>query len=263
MYKDIRFERRPVEDIKRDISAARELYRDITTTVFIADSNSLVIKTDNMVEILSSLYDAFPNIERVTSYARAKTLFKKSFDDLKRIRDAGLTRLHVGLETGSDLLLKRIKKGVTADEFAEACMKVKDAGFELSLYVLIGLGGEDLWEEHAFETASLLSRIDPHYIRVRTLQPQPGSEIYADMLAGRFNKATHETALKEQRKIVEKADVNSCYLSDHITNYLSINGVFPKDREKMLSIIDNSLTALETDPSVKQKFSRKDGIKKL
>ncbi len=243
--------------------SARELYKDLTTTVFIADSNSLVIKTDDMVEILSSLYESFPNIERVTSYARAKTLFKKSFDDLKLIRDTGLTRLHVGLETGSDLLLKRIQKGVTADEFAEACVKVKDAGFELSLYILLGLGGEDLWEEHALETASLLSRIDPHYIRVRTLQPQPGSEIYADMLEGRFNKASHKTVLKEQRKIVEMAAVTSCYLSDHITNYLPVNGVFPKDRAKMLFMIDKGLAALKTDPSIQQKFSRKDRIEKL
>jgi len=263
MYKDIAFERRSLEDIKRDICSARELYGDLTKTVFIADSNSLVIKTESMVKILTSLYESFPNIERVTSYARAKTLFKKPFDELKCIRDSGLTRLHVGLETGSDLLLERIKKGVTSDEFAAACIKVKDAGFELSLYILLGLGGEEMWEEHAFETASLLSRIDPDYIRVRTLQPQPGSEIYDDMLAGRFKKASHETVLKEQRIIVEKAKVTSSYLSDHITNYLPVNGVFPKDRGEMLFIIDKSLTALETDPSVKQRFSRKDSINKL
>jgi hypothetical protein len=120
-----------------------------------------------------------------------------------------------------------------------------------------------MWEEHAIETAALLSRINPHYIRVRTLQPQPGSEIYDDMLEGRFNKALPETVLKEQKKILENADVSSNYLSDHLTNYLSVNGVLPKDRKKMLSIINECLTALENDPAVKDRFSRKDRIKKL
>ncbi len=263
MYRDIPFERRPLAEIKRDIHYARDLYREETKTVFIADSNSLVMKADDMVAILGALYGSFPNIERITSYARAKTLLKKSFDDLKLIRDAGLTRLHVGLETGSGKLLEKIRKGITPDEFAEGCAKVKDAGFELSVYVLLGLGGEEMLEEHAIETAALLSRIDPHYIRVRTLQPQPGSEIYDDMLEGRFNKALPETILKEQKKFLENADVSSCYLSDHLTNYLPVNGVLPKDRKKMLSIISEGLTALENDPAVKESFSRKDRIKKL
>jgi radical SAM superfamily enzyme YgiQ (UPF0313 family) len=263
MYKDVAFERRSLAEIKTDIYYARDLYREVTKTVFLADSNSLVIKADDMVEILDTLYGSFPNIERITSYARAKTLLKKSFDELKFIRDAGLTRLHVGLETGSGKLLEKIRKGITPDEFAEACFKVKDAGFEISIYVFLGLGGEDMWAEHATETAALLSRIDPHYIRVRTLQPQPGSEIYADMLEGRFNKALSRTVLKEQKKFLENTDVSSSYLSDHLTNYLPVNGVLPKDRKIMLSTINESLTVLENDPAVKEKFSRKDRIKKL
>jgi radical SAM superfamily enzyme YgiQ (UPF0313 family) len=230
MYKDIAFEKRSLAEIKTDIYYARDLYREVTKTVFLADSNSLVIKADDMVEILDTLYGSFPNIERITSYARAKTLLKKSFDELKFIRDAGLTRLHVGLETGSGKLLEKIRKGITPDEFAEACFKVKDAGFEISIYVFLGLGGEDMWAEHATETAALLSRIDPHYIRVRMLQPHPGSEIYADMLEGRFNKALSRTVLKEQKKFLENTDVSSSYLSDHLTNYLPVNGVLPKDR---------------------------------
>jgi len=263
MYKDITFERRSLDEIRADINFAQKLYREVTKTVFIADSNSLVIKADNMVEVLNTLYKSFPNIVRITSYARAKTLLKKPFDDLKSIRDAGLTRLHVGLETGSGKLLKKIKKGINPEEFAEACAKAKDAGFELSLYVLLGLGGEDMWEEHALETAALLSRIDPHYIRVRTLQPQPGSEIYTDMLKGHFNKALPETVLKEQKIILENADVLSNYLSDHLTNYIPLNGVLPKDRKKMISFINESFTALENDPAVKERFSRKDKIRNL
>ena len=263
MYKDIPFERRSLTEIKTDICHAQEIYREVTKTVFIADSNSMIIKSDSMVEILDTLYESFPDIERITSYARAKTLLKKSFGDLKSIRDSGLTRLHVGLETGSGTLLKKIQKGITPVEFLEACSKAKDAGFELSLYVLLGIGGEDMWKEHAIETAKLLSRIDPHYIRVRTLQPQPCSEIYNDMLAGRFNKALPETVLNEQKIILENADVSSKYLSDHLTNYIPINGVLPKDRKKMLFTINESLTAFKNDPAVQETFSRKDRIRKL
>ena len=263
MYKGIRFERRPLQDVLSDISRARALYRDETKTVFLGDSNSLVIQADAMVTILAALYDAFPAINRVTSYARAKTLLKKPFSDLQRIRRSGLTRLHVGLETGNGRLLEQVQKGITPDEFVEAGLKVKAAGFTLSLYVLLGLGGEELWEAHAAETAAVLSRIDPHFIRVRTLQPQPGSEIYRQMAAGQFKKARHETVLKEQKKMLENVQTTASYLSDHRTNYIPVNGVLPKDKAKMVSFIEEKLTTLAMDPTVKKNFSRKDRIRHL
>lgn len=263
MYRNLPFERRPLDDVLSDISCARNLYRNETRTVFLGDSNSLVIKTEAMIRILSTLYEAFPAIDRVTSYARAKTLLKKPVNDLQRIRRSGLTRLHVGLETGNAPLLKQIKKGITPDELVEACLKVKDAGFELSLYILLGIGGDDGWEPHAEDTASVLSRIDPHFIRVRTLQPQPGSELYGRMMAGSFRKAAHETVLKEQEKILENLQVTSRYLSDHRTNYISVNGILPKDKTKMISLIREYLTVFEKDPVLKTVFSRKDRIRHL
>ena len=169
----------------------------------------------------------------------------------------------MGLETGSGKLLKKIQKGITPEEFSESCAKAKDAGFEISLYVLLGLGGEDMWEEHAMETAAILNRINPHYIRVRTLQPQPCSEIFTDMKEGRFKKASPETVLNEQKKIIENAGFSSHYLSDHLTNYIPLNGVLPKDRQKMLSCINESLAALKDDPAVQERFYRKDRIRGL
>ena len=140
MYKGMKFEIRPIEEVLGDIESARDLYGDRVRTVFIGDSNSLVVKTEMLVKILNTLLSSFPHIERVTSYARARTIAKKPLEDLIKIRQAGLDRLHVGLETGDRDLLKEIEKGATPEEMVEAGIKAREAGFEYSLYVLLGLG---------------------------------------------------------------------------------------------------------------------------
>ncbi len=160
-------------------------------------------------------------------------------------------------------LLKKIRKGATPDEMVAGCRKAKEAGFELSVYVLLGLGGEHLSAAHARDTAAVLNRIDPHFIRVRTLQPQPGSELYDDMAAGAFVKASHETVLREQRIMVENLDVTSEYLSDHITNYIPVNGRLPGDRHAMLRAIDEHSADLAHNAALHDRFARKDGLTSL
>jgi len=263
MYKDLTFRRRPVEEVKADIQAAASLYSDEVRTVFIGDSNSPSIQTDDFVDILRELYALFPATQRITSYARAKTLLKKPAGELRRLRQAGLTRLHVGLETGNPELLKKIKKGATPDEMVAGCRKAKEASFELSLYVLLGLGGEALSEAHARDTVAVLNRIDPDFIRVRTLQPQPGSELYDDMEAGTFIRASHASVLKEQRIVVENLDVQSEYLSDHITNYISVNGRLPGDRQAMLRTIEEHTACLAHNAALKARFASRDALQSL
>jgi radical SAM superfamily enzyme YgiQ (UPF0313 family) len=263
LYKNIPFERRPLEEIFEDIEAARELYQDETRSVFIGDSNSILIKTEDLVRILTALHAAFPNIERVTSYARAKTICKKPLEDLQRLRTAGLSRLHVGLETGDKELLSIIQKGATPEEMVAAGLRAKEAGFEYSLYVLLGIGGEERWEQHAQGTAEVLNRIDPHFIRVRTFIPQQGCDLYDEIKADTFKKAGHETILKEQRKLVEALEVTSTYLSDHLSNYLSVNGKLPEDKQSMLEVLDEALAALHNDETLRKKFSRKDSLTSL
>jgi len=263
MYRHIPFEKRPIDDIRSDIAAAAHHCREETETVFIADSNSLVVNTNTVIEILELLRSSFPNLHRITCYARAKTLSKKPLADLEHLRRAGLSRLHVGLETGHAGLLRDIRKGATPEDFLKAGEKARQAGLELSLYVLLGIGGQDLWREHAFATASVLSRIDPQFIRVRTLQPQPGSRIYENMKAGSFRKASHETVLLEQRLLIENLRVTSHYLSDHITNYVPVNGKLPEARQAMLATINDCLACYEHDPSLQRRFHRKDGIERL
>jgi radical SAM superfamily enzyme YgiQ (UPF0313 family) len=263
LYKNMPFQRRPLEEIFEDIEAARELFQDETRSIFIGDSNSILIKTDELVQILNALNKAFPNIERVTSYARAKTICKKRPEDLARLRQAGLSRLHVGLETGDKELLAIIQKGATPEEMVAAGLRAKEAGFEYSLYVLLGIGGEKRWEQHAQGTAEVLNRIDPHFIRVRTFIPQQGCDLYDEIKTDTFRKAGHETILREQRVLIEALDITATYLSDHLSNYIPVNGKLPDDKQPMLAVIDEALAKLHEDETLRKRFSRKDGLQNL
>ncbi|OEU47312.1 MAG: hypothetical protein BA872_05685 [Desulfobacterales bacterium C00003060] len=251
MYKHVKFEKRSVQTVKRDIDTAKVYTNGKVETVFIADSDSLVIDTEEMCQILGYLHDTFPSIGRVTSYARALTLKRKSPNSLKKIRDAGLTRLHIGLETGSAQLLSRIKKGAGPDTMIGGCTKAAEAGFEVSLYVLLGIGGESNSQEHALETARVLNQINPDFIRVRTLVPQPDTPVFQWWNEGSFQLPGPETILKEQKTIIEGLSVTSRYLSDHVSNYAPVNGDLPCAKTKMISLIDTALDNISKDDSLR------------
>jgi radical SAM superfamily enzyme YgiQ (UPF0313 family) len=254
MYKGMKFEIRDLEEILGDIESARDLYGDKVRTVFIGDSNSLVVKNEMLLKVLNALFSSFPHIERVTSYARSKTIAKKPLEDLIKIRQAGLTRLHVGLETGDQDLLKEIEKGATPEEMVVAGRKAKEAGFEYSLYVLLGIGGEGKWEQHAKGTAEVLNQVDPHFIRVRTFVPPPNFPLNETMGEGGFELASPETILKETRLLLEKLEVTSQFLSDHISNLLPLDGKLPEDKEKMIQMIDEGLRGLEENDSLREEM---------
>lgn len=263
MYKTMKFEIRDLEEIQTDIELAKDLYGDRIRTVFIGDSNSLVVKTEMLIQVLNFLLSSFPHVERVTSYARAKTLAKKSIEDLEKIYQAGLTRLHVGLETGERDLLKEIEKGATPEDMIEAGRKAKRAGFEYSLYVLLGIGGEEKWERHAKGTAEVLNQIDPDFIRVRTFIPQPGSPLYDAMAEGRFQLASPETILKETKLLLQKLQVTSQFLSDHVSNLLSLHGKLPGEKERMIQMIDETLGRLKDDISLREEMELRRALTNL
>ncbi|RLB03824.1 MAG: radical SAM protein [Deltaproteobacteria bacterium] len=263
MYKGIPFERRSLEEIKGDIEAAAHLYGEMARWAFIGDSNSLVVKTDLLLEILRYLYESFPHLERVTSYARAKTIAKKDLNELKELRRAGLVRLHVGLETGDAKTLNFIKKGATPEEMIEGGLKAKEAGFELSLYILLGIGGQQRWREHADGTGEVLNKIDPHFIRVRTLIPQPGSALFEMKNKGEFILPPPDLILEEERRIIASLEVTSQFLSDHISNYLPLNGKMPQDKNALLHSLDQELLRLRQDPSLLERYRRKELLRHL
>ncbi len=211
--------------------------------IFIQDANSLVMSTSDLVEIFAYLKKKIPGVKRITSYARSSTLARKSLDEIKELKSAGLSRIHIGLESGSDRVLKFVKKGTTAAKHIDAGVKVRQAGITLSEYVMPGLGGKRWWEEHAVETARVLSEINPDFIRLRSLRIPPSAPLYQDLVTGRFEPLTDDEVVKEIRLFIESLEgITSTLTSDHIINLLEeVEGTFPDDREKMLSVIDRYL----------------------
>ncbi len=248
MYKDMKFQVKSLEEIERDLKVALQLYGPDVSTVFIGDSDSLVTKVNFMVEVLELVRRYFPHLTRITSYTRGRTLANRSKEDLKRLREAGLTRLHVGLETGDPWLLEYIHKGLTPHEMVEGGRKALEAGFQLSLYVLLGIGGENWWERHALGTAQVLNQISPHFIRFRTFIPVPSTLMHQRIEEEEFEPACPLTVLKETRLMLEDLECSSTLLSDHVSNYVSIEGRLPQERGKMLEDLDRIIAQLEAAP---------------
>lgn len=210
-----------------------------TGACFLQDADNLVMKTSDLVEVLSFLREKFPEITRVTTYSRARTVVRKSVESLKKIREAGLDRIHIGLESGYDPVLKFMKKGVTAAQHIEAGRKVIEAGMELSEYVMPGLGGQKWWREHAIETAKVLNQINPHFIRLRTLRVPRRVPLYEKLKDGSFKMQTDDMLIEEIRVFIENLEgITSTVTSDHIMNLLEeVSGTLPEDKEKMLDVI--------------------------
>jgi biotin synthase-like enzyme len=208
-------------------------------SVFIQDANSLIIDPSDFVEILTHLKMRFPWVERITSYARSHTIARISDDNLKAIRNAGLNRIHIGLESGSDKVLKMTKKGVFKETHIKAGLKVKKAGMELSEYVMPGLGGKAYSNEHALETADALNQINPDFIRLRTLAIPNSVALYDDYEAGRFEKCTDLMMAQEVLLFIESLNgITSVVKSDHILNlFQNLEGKLPEDKESMLEIV--------------------------
>ena len=203
-----------------------------------------------MIDILRHLRKRFPWVERITSYARSHTIARIKDEDLKAMCEAGLNRIHIGLESGSDEVLKMVKKGVTKETHIKAGLKVKAAGMELSEYVMPGLGGKKYSKIHATETADALNRINPDFIRLRSLALPDRTELAQQYRSGEFEKCTDQEIVEELLLFVESLDgITSILKSDHILNlFQDLEGVFPDDKEKMISMLRSFF---EMDPQAR------------
>lgn len=241
--------------------AARNWLLAGAKSVFLQDSNSLIMKPDHLVTILRHLKSAFPSIERITSYARSQTVARISEHDLARIAAAGLNRIHIGLESGCDLVLVRVQKGADHQTHIRAGRKVKRAGMELSEYFMPGLGGRQLSREHALESAEALNRINPDFIRLRTLAIPDSIDLAGELASGAFEKmGDRETAEELLLFLQSLTGITSRVKSDHILNlFEEIDGVLPDDRERMLKVIDRFL-AMAPDEQVLYQIGRRTGI---
>ncbi|MDO8568005.1 MAG: radical SAM protein, partial [Dehalococcoidales bacterium] len=293
-YKGEKFELRPVDDIKRDIQAARAIQEKINElsrqqgygaersvlagppndayrmvalwmyagakSAFLQDANTLIMPAAGLVEVIRHLKATFPSIERITSYGRSKTAAQKKPEELAALHEAGLSRLHIGLETGSDALLKYIDKGVTAAEQIAGGKKVVASGISLSEYVILGLGGKKMWREHALETARVLNEINPDFIRVRTLSINSRMPLCAEVVNGNFARQTDEEIVEETKLLIEQLDCHANFVSDHITNLLQeLEGKLPDDKAKLLEIIA-VFQALSADERANFRVGRRLGI---
>jgi len=226
-------------------------------TAFLQDANSLMMPTDKLTDVLKHLRSTFPSLERCTTYARSKTLSRKPQEELAAIRKAGLDRLHVGLETGDDALLKKIKKGVTGEEHVAGGRKAIEAGFQLSEYWMPGLGGKEAWENHAKNTALVLNGINPHYIRSRPFSPWAGTPIHDEYVKGALTLLSPREVLIELRLLIETLDVTSKVCFDHAGNcWVNRKGrllftqsyegyQFPEEKPRVLELIEEGIEAQE------------------
>jgi radical SAM superfamily enzyme YgiQ (UPF0313 family) len=243
MYKDTKFRLRSVEDIKEDLTAARNYYGDFISSIFFPDGNTIIMKTEQLLEIIHHAKELFPHLQRITVYGSARFINKKSESDLIRLREAGLTRIHTGMESGDDETLARVNKGTTSEEIIAAGLKLKAAGIQTSEYYLTGIGGLERTKEHAINSAKTVSAFSPDFLRIRTFVPVPGTPIYEDYRNGTFKLLTPHQALRELRLLIENLDCDqTMVLSDHMANYWDVSGMLPDDREKMLAQIDKALT---------------------
>ncbi|MDD4239207.1 MAG: radical SAM protein [Desulfotomaculaceae bacterium] len=282
-YKGTTFSVRTVEDIKKDIDTIAEMSRLIARvsqgndtdglqsklyesgefqlyhvanwlasggkTVFLQDGNSMLLKTAALLEILAYMKEKLPTVERITSYARSDTLLRKSVDELAQLKQAGISRVHVGLESGCDEVLKFMDKGVTAQQHIDAGKRVKESGISLSEYILLGLGGRKWAKEHPFDTARVLSAINPDYIRLRTLAIVENTPLYTKMQQGAWEEQPDANIVEEEKILIENLNgIESRLLSDHSMNLLGeINGNLPHDKPAMLQVIDRFLALPETE----------------
>lgn len=273
LYKSEKFSPRTVEEIKADIDTMFAFKRMINQSsqqvlndqwndmnqeeqqgfimiyhwlksaersVFLQDANSIVLKNEKLVEVLDYFKQKFPEAGRITTYARADTLSRSSLEQLKLLKEAGLSRIHSGYESGSDKVLDFIQKGITKEQEIDAGIKVKKAGMELSIYMMPGLGGRKWSRENALETADVVNHINPDFVRMRTFVIKKGSDIWYNTLEKEFEECSDYEKVQEIKVFLQNVNASDCIIkSDHIVNLLEgIQGHCVKDKEKMLSVIE-------------------------
>jgi len=218
-------------------------------SLFLQDADSMVVKPDRLVEILNHIKKKIPSVQRITAYGRSKTTSNRSVEDLKSIRKAGLNRIHIGMESGSEKVLKILNKGVTPEEQISAGQKIREAGFELSEYFMPGSGGKEFSEENAVESARVINAINPTFTRIRTTTPIPNTPLFQMMQDKKWIPVSEEGRVREIRLFIEKLEnITSVLTSDHMMNLLEdVEGEFPDGKKNMLETIDAFLSMSEME----------------
>ncbi|HWP51249.1 MAG TPA: radical SAM protein [Clostridia bacterium] len=249
MYKRKAFRVRPLADVIADLEEISQEHRIGIDRIFLADGDALVVKTQDIITILDKAYALFPRLERITMYGAAQDVLLKSHEELVSLREHGLEMVYIGAESGSDEILADVKKGVTAPQIIEACLRLKTAGLNVSMTLITGLGGRPKTKEHAVMSAKLVTAAKPDYLGLLTLHLEAGTPLAQDYLEGRFEILSPLEYLQEQKLFLESVDSEGTVLrSNHVSNYVALAGVLNRDRQKMISQLQHALDSGKIRP---------------
>jgi radical SAM superfamily enzyme YgiQ (UPF0313 family) len=248
MYRSKEYSERSWEEVKGEIDTMAKMLPD-TTKIFLADGDALNLDTKYMIQIVKYVYEKFPNLERVSCYAMPMNLLKKTPEELDAMKKAGLNMLYLGIETGSDILLKKVTKGATAKTIIKSCKKAKDAGFTLSCMVILGIGGSKYSSENARETAKVISEVKPDYVGALTLYLENGiKDEFLTKFDEEFIRISDSEAINELEELITEINVdgNVVFRANHGSNAYNIAGTFPEDKQAML----DKITWMKEHPEV-------------
>lgn len=243
MYRDKTFRVRDLGSTLEDIALARAAYGPRIEKVFVADGDALILEMEAWTSILEACREAFPNLRRVSAYATAMNLLEKSPEELEELKRQGLSLLYIGPESGDDTVLKRIAKGANFEDHVVAAEKAHSAGMKLSAIFLLGVGGTDRSSEHAAASARLASEMNPRFLSVLTLTVLPQTPLGTQEDRGQFELPEVDVLLRELRTFVDEVrPVDSIFRTNHASNYLPLGGRLPRDREKIVGVLDAALS---------------------
>ncbi|WP_125152968.1 radical SAM protein [Clostridium rectalis] len=241
MYKGKKFRIRNIEEIFKDLEIGRKTYNKVEK-IFLADGDAMSIPTEGLKQIISRMKVLFPECKRIGIYATPKDILRKSLKELKDLNKLGLGIIYMGVESGSDKILKKVKKGATQDDIVKAGKKIKESGILLSITLISGLGGKENLIDHAIESGKVITHINPDYVGLLTLMLQPGTEIERESKIGGFKLLSPKEVMKETKLMLENISVTNCiFRSNHASNYVSLSGNLPWDKQNIISKIDSIL----------------------
>ena len=249
MYKDKRYRVRPLAEVLEDIEMAKSSWYATTETVFLCDGDAINLPPDYLFTVLEALYKAFPNLRRVTTYAGPLSTLRKTPEELKAIRDAGLQRAYLGVETGDGDLLRHVHKGVDEKEMLLAGQRLVEAGFDLWTIVIMGLegGGREALEKNAALTADIINQMKPKYLSAMTYMPIEGTPMYREVQSGAMTLQTPFESLLETRELIRGIELSGLHFtSDHASNYLPIKGTIKEQRDELLALLDDIIQKEDT-----------------
>lgn len=255
MYKDKKFHVRKMEEIFEDIEMARRYYGNVRK-IFLCDGDALCLATDKLLKILGKIAETFPECERVGVYGSARDVNRKTDAELAELKAAGLDIVYLGAESGCEKVLKAINKGATRQELIDAVKKIEANDIMASVTFISGLGGKELWEEHAIETGRMISEMQPTYVSLLTLMLEPGAPMREDVLEGRFELLGPEEVMGEALLLLENISVEKkcIFRSNHASNYLPLRGDLPRDKEQMMALVRR---AMDDAGMLRSEFSRR------